>query len=251
MFSAAALLDPEVIQMMRMKLFLVTAAAALLAAGAASADNGTAKMHYWFLGKLTATPANGAVSITVEGGSKAALRAMLGQPVTQSFAYRDNTEFLLWNEGIPTVVTAGNLTAGDYVRVNVRAPRGATLAEIEQVQAGIIGDHGTTLFKPTQPLYLFRGRLTATGSASVTIDVTGGDRRALRLLIGQSSSQTFTVGGETIFLVWQGKVPRVIDLAHLTIGDRIVVRIRADRGSTLAQIQAKAATKVTEREPKA
>jgi hypothetical protein len=237
--------------MMRTKLLLVTAAAALLATGAASADNGSAKMHYWFLGKLTATPANGLVSISVEGGSKAALRAMLGQPVTQSFAYGDNTEFLQWHDGIPTVVQAGNLAAGDYVRVNVRAPRGATLAEIEQVQAGIVGDHGTTLFKPTQPLYLFRGKLTAVGSSSVTVDVAGGDRRALRLLIGQSSTQSFTVGGETIFLVWQGKVPSVIDLAHLTVGDRIVIRIRADRGSSLAEIQAKAATKVAEREPKA
>jgi hypothetical protein len=237
--------------MMRMKLFLVTAATALLAAGAASAGNGPAKMHYWFLGKLTATPANGLVSISVEGGSKAALRAMLGQPVTQSFAYGDKTEFLKWNEGIPTVVTASNLAAGDYVRVNIRAPRGATLAELEQTQAGIVGDHGTVLFKPTQPLYLFRGRLTAVGSSSVTVDVSGGDRRALRLLIGQSSTQTFTVGGETIFLLWQGKVPSVIDLAHLTIGDRIVVRIRADRGSSLSEIQAKAATKVAEREPKA
>jgi hypothetical protein len=237
--------------MLRIKLFLITAVAALLAAGAASADNGSAKMHYWFLGKLTATPANGLVSISVEGGSKAALRAMLGQPVTQSFAYGDNTEFLKWNEGIPTVVQAGNLAAGDYVRVNVRAPRGATLAEIEQTQAGIVGDHGPTLFKPTQPLYLFRGKLTAVGSSSVTVDVAGGDRRALRLLIGQSSTQTFTAGGETIFLVWQGKVPSVIDLAHLTIGDRIVVRIRADAGSSLAEIQAKPATKVAEREPKA
>jgi hypothetical protein len=237
--------------MMRTKLFLVTAAAALLAAGAASAGNGPAKLHYWFLGKLTAAPANGLVSISVEGGSKAALRAMLGQPVTQSFAYGDDTEFLQWHDGIPTVVTAGNLAAGDYVRVNVRAPRGATLAEIEQTQAGIVGDHGTTLFKPTQPLYLFRGKLTAVGSSSVTVDVAGGDRRALRLLIGQSSTQTFTVGGETIFLVWQGKVPSVIDPAHLTVGDRIVVRIRAEKGSSLAEIQAKAATKVAEREPRA
>jgi hypothetical protein len=235
--------------MLRMKLFLVTAAAALLAAGAAAAGNGSAKLHYWFLGKLTAAPANGVVTISVEGGSKAALRAMLGQPVTQSFAYGDSTEFLLWNEGIPTVVTAGNLSAGDYVRVNVRAPRGSTLAEIEQTQAGIVGDHGSALFKPTQPLYLFRGRLTATGASSVTVDVAGGDRRALRLLIGQSSTQTFTVGSETIFLVWQGKVPSVTDLAHLAIGDRVVVRVRADKGSTLGQIEAKAAAKVTEHEP--
>ena len=236
--------------MMRMKLFLVIAATALLAAGAASAGN-NGKVHYWFLGKLTATPGNGVVSITVEGGSKLALRKMLGQPVTQSFAIGDRTEYLKWSGGIPTVVQAGDLAAGDYVRVNVRAPRNASLAEIEQVQAGIVGDHGTTLFKPDQPLYLFRGRLSAVGSSSVTVNVSGGDKRALRLLIGQSSTQTFAVGGETIFLVWQGKVPSVIDLAHLTVGDRMVVRIRAPKGSSLADILAKPANRVAAREPKA
>ena len=65
--------------------------------------------------------------------------------------------------------------------------------------------------------------------------VTGGDRRALKLLIGQSGDQTFTVGGETIFLLWQGKVPTVIDASKLVVGDKIVVRIRAAKGSTLAQ----------------
>lgn len=236
--------------MMRSKVFVATAAAALLATGAAFAGN-NGKVHYWFLGKLTATPGNGVVSITVEGGSKLALRKMLGQPVTQSFAIGAKTEFLKWSGGVPTVVQAGDLAAGDHVRVNVRAPRHASLAEIEQIQVGIVGDHGPVLFKPDQPLYLFRGQLTAVGSSTVTLNVTGGDRRALRLLVGQSSTQTFMVGGDTIFLVWQGKVPSVIDLGHLTIGDRIVVRIRAPKGSSLAEIVAKPANRVAAHEPSA
>jgi hypothetical protein len=68
---------------MRTKIFLATVAAALLATGAAFAGNGPAKMHYAFLGQLTATPANGGVSINVVGGTKNPLRAMLGQPVTR------------------------------------------------------------------------------------------------------------------------------------------------------------------------
>ena len=68
--------------------------------------------------------------------------------------------------------------------------------------------------------------------------VTGGDRRALRLLIGSSTDQTFTFGDETIFLLWQGKVPTVIDASKLVVGDRIVVRIRAAaKGSSLAQVE--------------
>jgi hypothetical protein len=225
--------------------------AALLCVGAATAGNGqgNGKVRYSFLGQLTATPANGGVSITVQGGNKIALRAMLGQPVTQTFAYGDKTEFLKWSKGIPTVVQAGDLATGDFVWVHVRAPRNAALADIEHTQAGIVGDHGTQLFKPDKPLFLFRGKLSAVGSSTVTVHVTGGDRRALRLLIGNSNDQSFTFGDGTIFLLWQGKVPTVIDASKLTIGDRIVVRIRADKGSSLAQVTSTPANKIAEREP--
>jgi hypothetical protein len=236
---------------MRTKIFLVAVAAALLATSAAFAGNGPAKMRYSFLGQLTATPANGGVSITVDGGTRAALRAMLGQPVTQTFAYGANTEFLKWSAGKPTIVQAGDLSAGDYVWVHVRAQRGASLSEIEQQQAGLVGDHGATLNTPDKPLWLFRGTLTSASSTAVTVHVTGGDHRAMKLLIGQSADQTFTVGGETIFLLWQGKVPTVIDASKLVVGDKIVVRIRADKGSSLAQVEATAANHVGDREPAA
>src|SRR5260221_4982980 len=146
------LLDLEVTTM-RTKIFLVTALAALLATSAAFAGNGPAKMRYSFLGQLTTTPANGGVSITVQGGNRAALRAMLGQPVTQTFAYGADTEFLKWSAGIPTIVQPGDLSTGDYVWVHVRAQRDATLAEIEQQQAGLVGDHGATLDAPDKPLW--------------------------------------------------------------------------------------------------
>src|SRR6266576_6287893 len=152
---------------MRTKLTLLSLAAALLCAGAAMAGNGPAKFLFRFQGQLTATHSNGGVSVTVQGGNKAALRAMLGAPVTQTFAYGSSTEFLKWSKGIPTIVQAGDLAAGDYVTVNVRAPRNANLATIEQQQAGIVGDHGTQLFTPANPLYLLRGTLTSVGSSSV------------------------------------------------------------------------------------
>jgi hypothetical protein len=236
---------------MRTKIFLAAVAAALLATSAAFAGNGHAKMRYSFMGQLTATPANGGVSITVEGGTRAALRAMLGQPVTQTFAYGGNTEFLKWSAGKPTIVQAGDLSAGDYVWVHIRARRGASLSEIEQQQAGLVGGHGATLNTPDKPLYLFRGTLTSATSTAVTVHVLGGDHRAMKLLIGQSADQTFTVGGETIFLLWQGKVPTVIDASKLVAGDKIIVRIRAAKGSSLAQVEATAANHVGDREPAA
>lgn len=238
---------------MRTKLVLLAAAVvALIAAASAFAANGPAQahgVHYAFLGQLTATPANGAVPITVEGGNRVALRAMLGQPVTQTFAYGATTEFLKWANGIPTIVQASDLATGDYVRVNVNAPGDATLAAIEQQPAGIVGDQGTQLYKATQPLFLFRGTLTSVGTSNVAVHVTGGDARAMRLLIGQSADQSFAFGDQTIFLLWQGKVPTVIQASQLKIGDRIVVRVRADRGSSLAQVESTPAVHIGDREP--
>ena len=234
---------------MRIKLVLLSLVAALLCVGVAMAGNGPAKFLFRFQGQLTATPSNAGVPITVQGGNKAALRAMLGQSVAQTFAYGTTTEFLKWSHGIPTVVQAGDLAAGDYVTVNVRAPRNSNLAAIEQQAAGIVGDHGTSINPPDKPLYLFRGTLTSVGASGVTVHVTGGDRRALRLLIGNSSDETFTFGDTTIFLLWQGKVPTVIGAADLKAGDRITVRIRAPRLSSLSTIESTPARHVGEHEP--
>jgi hypothetical protein len=239
---------------MRTKLFLVTALVALAATGSAVAANGNGRgagkgILYSFAGQLTATPSGGTVSLTVEGGNRAALKALLGQPVQQTFAYGDSTEFLKWSGGVPSVVAAGDLASGDNVLVHVRAPRGASLADIESAAAALVGDHGTGLTKPTQPAFVFRGTLTSVDASSVTLDVRGGNRRASRLLVGQPSAQTFTTGPATIFLLWQGKVPTVIDASKLKIGDRVVVRVRADKGSTLDQVEAAAAVHVGDREP--
>src|SRR5579862_2822861 len=160
-------------QPMRFKMLVLSLVAALACAGAATAGNGKGHFLYAFTGQLTSTPSNGGVSINVEGGNRAALRAMLGAPVTQTFAYDSTTEFLKWSAGKPTVVQPGDLATGDYVRVNVRTQRGADLASIEQQAAGIVGDHGTTLYKPNMPLYLFRGTLSSVGTSSVSVHVTG------------------------------------------------------------------------------
>jgi len=236
---------------MRIKLVLLSFATALLCVGIATAGNGPAKFRFTFQGQLTATPANGGVSITVQGGNKAALRAMLGQPVTQTFKYDSTTEFLRWSKGIPTVVQSGDLATGDYVTVHVRAARNADLATIEQQPAGIVGDHGTQLYKPDKPLYLFRGTLTSVGSSSVTVHVTGGNHHALRLLIGNSSDQTFAFGDSTIFLLWQGKAPTVIDASKLVVGDKIIVRIRAAKGASLSEVESTPANHIGDREPAA
>jgi hypothetical protein len=232
-----------------MKVFLAAALAALAGGIAATAGAAGGGIAYSFLGKLSATPSGGHVSIMVESGNRPALRALLGEPVAQTFSYGAQTEFLQWTNGVPKVVQVGDLKAGDYVRVNVRAQRGASLDTIESTNAGLIGDHGTALNRPDQPDFLFRGKVAAVGTSTVSLDVRGGNRRALRLLIGNSGAQTFAVGDSTICLRWQGKVPTVIELADLKVGDPVAIHVRAQAGSTLSQVEATPAAKLAEHEP--
>ncbi len=233
-----------------LRIALAALALALLVAGAA--QGGGIRAHYIFRGHLLATPPANAtsVAVSVEGGNRIALQKMLGASVNQSFTVGTGTEFLRWSQGIPTVVHANDLTAGDWVVVHVRAPWDASLSQIESRPAGIVADRGPNPHPPNQPLYLFRGRLAAAaGTSTVTVDVRGGNRRALRLLIGQPLQQSFTYGPETIFLLWQGKVPSVISASQLTVGDHITVRIRAPKGSTLAQVESTPARHIGEHEP--
>jgi hypothetical protein len=236
---------------MKTKLVLVALIACLLPAAAFAGDPG--RHHrgilYTYVGTLAAAPTSSSLTVDIEGGNRPALKSLIGQSAQQTFAYDSSTEFLLWSHGIPTVVQPSALHAGDWVRVNIRAPRGASLQEIVQKAPGIVGDHVTRPERPDKPLFLFRGTLTAVGTSSVTVDVRGGNRHALRLMIGQPPQQAFTFDSNTIILLWQGKVPTVISPSQLKVGDRFVVRVRADRGSTLAQVEATPAVRLADREP--
>ncbi len=221
-----------------------------LLASAAAVAGGPREYNvlYQFRGELKAASAT-SVSLTVEGGNRIALKKMLGASVDQTFTADPSTEFLKWSKGIPTVVGPGDLAAGDWVVVNVRAPRGATLAEIEAKPAAVVSDRGKDPNPPNLPLFLFRGRFVSAGASTLTIEVAGANPRGLRLLLGHAREQTFTYGPETIFLLWQGKVPTVISAAQLDAGDRVTIRIRAKGGSSLNDVESTPARHVGDHEP--
>jgi hypothetical protein len=226
-------------------LALATVALAVVAASAAAGGKGRL---FQFRGELVGASST-SVQLQVEGGNRPALRAMLGQSQLQSFAVGSGTEILVWRKGVPTVGTVADLNKGDWVQVNVRAPMGSTLAQIEANPAGIIGDH-LKPGHPTLPLFLYVGTVAgAQAGGHIALHVTAGNRLALRSLLGQSPDQMFTYDDGTIFLLWQGKVPTVIDASQLKAGDRITIRIRAPRRSTLAQVEATAAKHVGDHEP--
>jgi hypothetical protein len=242
---------------MKHRLLITIALTALLgavAATSAAAERG--HHHHRFRGELfqfrgeVVTATSTSVQVTVEGGNRAALRTMLGQSQNETFTIGPKTEILVWNAGVPHVASYGDLKPGTWVNVNIRARRGTDLAHLTATPAGTIGDRATKPTPPQYPLYLFRGTVDGPQSGGhVVLHVRGGNRRALRLLIGQSRDQTFTYGTSTIFLLWQGKVPTVIDASQLKAGDLITVRIRAPRLSTLAQVEATPAVHVGDHEP--
>jgi hypothetical protein len=240
---------------MKIKLAITLLLACLLPAAAlAGPPNGRHHQRgilYAYEGTLAAVPGSSSLTVDVETGNRPALQSLLGQSAEQTFSYDSSTEFLLWSHGVPTVVAGTSLHAGEWVRVNVRAPRNASLTDIEATAPAIVGDRINEPQRPGRPLFLFRGTLTGVGATTVTMDVAGGNRHALRLLIGQPASQTFTFDADTIVLLWQGKVPTVISPSQLKVGDRFVVRVRADKGATLAEVEATAARHLGDREPPA
>jgi hypothetical protein len=230
-------------------IFSLSLAALVCAAVAATAIGGPKGQLYQFRGDLVNASSTN-VQVQIDGGNHAALKALIGQSQDQTFAIGSTTEILVWSHGTPHVGTVADLKAGDDVQVNVRAPHGSTLQTLEATAAGTVGDFGAVRNGPSRPLYLFVGSVTGPQSGGhIALHVTSGNWRGLQSMLGQPLDQTFSYDDGTIFLLWQGKVPTVIDASHLQPGDRITIRVRAPRTATLAQVEATPANHVGDHEP--
>ena len=231
-----------------MKRILILAVVAASIAAATAAAGGSGRL-YQFRGELV-NASSTQLQLQVEGGDHAALKALIGQAQVQSFTLGPKTEVLVWSHGTPRVASIADLKQGDWVQVSVRAKPGASLAEIEANAAGVVAGHGANTPGKARPLYLFAGTVTGGQSGGhIALHVTGGNWRALKSMLGQSLDQSFSYDDGTIFLLWQGKVPTVIDASQLKAGDRITVRIRAPRSFSLAQVEAVPANHVGDHEP--
>ena len=207
--------------------------------------------RFVFAGELLADPGPNAtsVSVQVETGNRPALRALIGAAENQVFAVGSGTEVLVWSHGVPHVGSTADLHQGDRVNVAIRAPRGSSLQELENTPAATVADHAAPRVGG-QPLWMFAGSVAGPQSGGhVALHVEGGNWKALLAMLGQPLDQSFTYDDGTIFLLWQGKVPTVIDPSQLQPGDRITVRIRAPRTATLAQVETTPAAHVGDHEP--
>ena len=221
---------------------------------AASAQGTARAVPYVFGGTLLSDPPSGATSISVrvETGNRRALHRLVGHNPDQAFSVSGETVFLRWSNRVPTVVSLDALQAGDWVTVRVRAPRGSSLAEVTTRPAASVASRPDRPGPAHLPLWRFEGTLTApAGPSSLALTVTSGNWNALHAMLGQPLQQAFSFDARTIFVRWQGRVPTVISPAQLQAGDRIAVRIRAPRGSSLAQLRSIPARAVADREPPA
>ena len=230
---------------------LAAVLATLVATTAAFAGGSRDNVLYRYVGQFKGLEGT-SVKVTVQNGNHAALDSLQLKGLEQMFATDGKTVITRWTNGKPESLSLDQLVAGDYVTVNVRADRKADIETITKKPAASIGDRGPDATKPTKPLYLFRGILVSAGGDKVTIRVKGGNRNALRLMVvADKEQQEFTTGPETVFLHWADRVPKISNPAEWKAGDRIIIRIRADRDSTLDQVKLTPAKRVADREPKA
>jgi hypothetical protein len=99
--------------------------------------------------------------------------------------------------------------------------------------------------------YVFNGKLLADAgnSASLHVDVKGGNKAALRKMIGQGADQYFAVDSHTQYIRWSHGVPSVVDESNLVAGDVVSVNVRAAGNASLAQIESAPASRVADSGP--
>jgi hypothetical protein len=95
-------------------------------------------------------------------------------------------------------------------------------------------------------LYIFKGTVAAPASSTtpLQIAVTGGNRPALKALVGNTATPlSFTVNGRTAFIAWtastRGNAPSATTAEALKVGDPVHLRIRARYGAPLANLLAR------------
>lgn len=226
------------------------AACGVLVSGAAAGPGRGHAQVYTFGGELLSAPgANaGSLSLQIQTGNRPALRALINASQSQVFAIGSGTEILVYSNGVPHVGSTADLQSGDFVTVRVRAAGGSSLQEIENQPAAVVAK--TAAPRGGLPLWLFSGTVAGPQSGGkISLHVGSGNWKALQAMLGQSLDQTFTYDEGTIFLLWQGRVPTVIDPSQLKAGDRITIRVRAPREDPLAQVEATPAAHVGDHEP--
>jgi hypothetical protein len=239
------------------------AAASLASAAPASAATAAHRSPARFGGQLyifrgtVAAPATdaSALQVTVTGGNRPALRALVGNTTAPlSFSVDGRTAYILWSASergnAPTASTAAALKVGDPVHLRIRARYGAPLARLLTRPTRSVNDFAAAQ-KVDGKMFVFRGRAVAvdTTAKTVTVDVRRGNWPALNALLGQPTTETFHYDTATQFLSWNKRTPHAFDPATIKPGDPITLRTRAVWNTPLATLLTAPLWKVNDHEP--
>jgi hypothetical protein len=245
---------------------LVAASALVSAAPAAAAGDHARVLHraprfagqlYIFSGTIAAAPAtsSSALSVTVTGGNRPALRALVGNTSAPlSFTVDGKTAYIAWTAtsrgNAPSATTADALKVGDPVHLRIRARFQAPLARLLTRPVRSANDYAAAE-RVTGRLYLFGGRAISvdTTAQTITVDIRRGNWFALNALLGQPTTETFHYDSATQFLSWSGRAPHTFLPAQIKAGDPITIRTRAHFGTPLANLLAAPLWKVNDHEP--
>jgi hypothetical protein len=248
----------------------LVAAAALVSAAPAAA--GTGHGRHWhrtphikhfraqlfvFSGTLAvapgATPTT--LQVTVTGGNRPALRALVGNTTTPlTFTVDSRTSYIAWTAGdranAPSSTTPDMLKAGDPVHLRIRAFWGTPLATLLTTPVKMVNDFAAAQ-RVAGRLFLFEGRAVAvdTTAKTITIDVRFGNWFALNAMLGQPTTETFHYDASTLFLSWNHRAPHTFDPSQIVAGDLITLRTRAAFNTPLANLLAAPLWKVNDHEP--
>ena len=206
-------------------------------------------VEYVFRGTLVSEPTAGSMQVNVTGGNRRALRAVLGATQPLTFTIDGRTTYVKWTGHTPTSTTLGDFHTGDTVRVRVRARRGAPLSRLTAKPAHRVADL-TDWARPAGKQYIVFGRLAAvdTTAQTLTVDVRRGNDRALRVLVGQPTTQTFRYDASTTFVRWERGGPVLLGASNLAAGDKIRLRLFAPGDASLQTMLATPAAIVAQRE---
>jgi hypothetical protein len=81
------------------------------------------------------------VTVDIRRGNRFALRALLGQPTTETFHYDAATLFLSWSHRTPHTFLPAQIQAGDPITVRTRATFGTPLAALLAAPLWKVNDH--------------------------------------------------------------------------------------------------------------
>jgi hypothetical protein len=198
------------------------------AAPAAKNPHGT---KYIFRGVVVSTPAPGATTLTVQvrSGNKAGVTLLGANPTTQTFSITGNSALYSWNaagtSAAPAAITG--FMAGDPVAVTVWGGSRWNLQQVTATPATRVDDVLNSS-KPAGRLFIFVAKVVNNDPATggLTVNIVGGNWRALHAFAGQPVTQTFHYSTtSTVFLNFNGQGKAHLINPVFSINQTVVIRV--------------------------